>query len=65
MTEVLQSWVVAGLHPALLLVVGGLLVPVLPERVRPWFMKLLPVFSLALVLSLPRPWTERAWDADC
>lgn len=44
-----QAWA----SPALLLIVGGLVLPFLPRRLRPWFGLALPTLSLILLCALP------------
>ena len=44
---------IAELTPGLILICGGLLVPLLPPRVRPWLMMVLPIVAFAHLLTLP------------
>jgi multicomponent Na+:H+ antiporter subunit D len=44
---------IAELSPGLILILGGLLVPLLPPRLRPWLMVVLPVVVFAHLLTLP------------
>ena len=44
---------IAELSPGLILICGGLLVPLLPPRVRPWLMVVLPIIAFAHLLTLP------------
>jgi multicomponent Na+:H+ antiporter subunit D len=44
---------IAELTPGLILICGGLLVPLLPPRVRPWLMIVLPIVAFAHLLTLP------------
>jgi multicomponent Na+:H+ antiporter subunit D len=44
---------IAELSPGLILILGGLLVPLLPARLRPWLMVVLPVLVFAHLLTLP------------
>ena len=44
---------IAELSPGLILICGGLLVPLLPPRVRPWLMVALPIIAFAHLLTLP------------
>ncbi|MEX1083074.1 MAG: Na(+)/H(+) antiporter subunit D [Xanthobacteraceae bacterium] len=44
---------IAELSPGLLLIAGGLLAPLVPARLRPWLMVVLPVAAFAHLLTLP------------
>ena len=44
---------IAELSPGLILILSGLLVPLLPPRLRPWLMVVLPVVVFAHLLTLP------------
>jgi multicomponent Na+:H+ antiporter subunit D len=44
---------IAELTPGLILICGSLLVPLLPPRVRPWLMIVLPIVAFAHLLTLP------------
>lgn len=44
---------IAEITPGLVLICGGMLVPLLPPRLRPWLMVLLPIVAFAHLLTLP------------
>ena len=44
---------IADLSPGLILIGGGLLLPLLPRAVRGWWMLLLPVLAFAHLVGLP------------
>ncbi len=44
---------IAELSPGLILICGGLLVPLLPPRARPWLMIVLPIVAFVHLLTLP------------
>ena len=44
---------IAELSPGLILIFGGLLVPLLPARLRPFLMIILPFVAFAHLLTLP------------
>jgi multicomponent Na+:H+ antiporter subunit D len=43
----------AELSPGLILILGGVLAPLLPARLRPWVMVVLPVATFAYLMMLP------------
>ena len=54
---------IAELPPGLILIFGGLLVPLLPSRLRPFLMIILPFVAFAHLLTLPtaNSVTYRLW----
>lgn len=54
------------LPPAIIIIVGALLVPLLPARVRGFYMVLLPIVSLAMLLQMPHGtyWRYSVFDYE-
>jgi len=44
---------IAELSPGLILIAGGLLAPIMPARLRPWLIVVLPIIAFTHLLTLP------------
>src|SRR5688500_14196742 len=48
-----RTTMIAELSPGLILIAGGLFAPLLPARLRPWLLVVLPVLAFVHLLTLP------------